>query len=406
MTIITHASHTIVMTLGHCPKVRVKLLEMPNAPFVLISGYDEIPAEVLTRVQVFVEKPFATEQFLPSVETAIAAKSEPILSGIPEVRRKTVLCEDKSRHTGKRLIKHGACLRSAGRIGQRSASGQAKPDCSKPHAGPLRRDVARLLLDDQRTHRWAHIDHKNCLRVWYSGEKTTHMKACEQFADDLWVVEGPNVRDFGIVFTTRMVIARLSDGSLWVDSPVPASSDTLRRVTALGPVRYLVSATPRHVWRLADWHRQFPEAELWAAKPSPFTLKKGDLEFTGILTETTPRAWAEDLDQVPFWGNPLIEEVIFFHKTSRTVILDDLIQNHLPVKGKPLRNTLFKLAGVLYPNGGVPLDARLSFIHRAVARRSLRKLLSWDFDKLIIAHGVCIETNAKAFIERAFQWLM
>jgi hypothetical protein len=84
MTIITHASHTIMMTLGQCPKVRVKLLEMPNAPFVLISGYDEVPAEVLTRVQVFVEEPFATEQFLHSVETAIAAKSEPILSGMPE----------------------------------------------------------------------------------------------------------------------------------------------------------------------------------------------------------------------------------------------------------------------------------------------------------------------------------
>ncbi|MGB2625841.1 MAG: hypothetical protein WAK20_03575, partial [Candidatus Acidiferrum sp.] len=31
----------------------------------------------------------------------------------------------------------------------------------------------------------------------------TPMKECEQFADDLWVVDGPNVRDFGIVFTTR-----------------------------------------------------------------------------------------------------------------------------------------------------------------------------------------------------------
>lgn len=44
--------------------------------------------------------------------------------------------------------------------------------------------------------------------------------------------------------------------------------------------------------------------------------------------------------------------------------------------------------------------------HRDLARPSLEKLLSWDFDKLIIAHGACIETNAKAFVERAFQWLL
>jgi hypothetical protein len=39
-----------------------------------------------------------------------------------------------------------------------------------------------------------------------------------------------------------------------------------------------------------------------------------------------------------------------------------------------------------------------------LARESLEKLLSWDFDKLIIAHGICIEKDAKPFVERAFQW--
>lgn len=242
-------------------------------------------------------------------------------------------------------------------------------------------------------------------RVCYSAGGAP-MTQCEEFADNIFVVEGPNVRDFGVLFTTRMVIARLSDGSLWVDSPVSVTSDTLKHVTALGPVRYLVAATPRHVWRLAEWHSQFPEAQLWAAKPSPLTLKKASLKITGILTEAPPQDWAEDLEQVPFRGNPLIEEVIFLHRKSRTVILDDLIQNHPPLKGRPLRNILLRLAGVAYPTGGVPLDIRLSFVHRDLARQSLEKLLSWDFDKLIIAHGRCVETNAKAFVERAFQWLM
>jgi predicted metallo-beta-lactamase superfamily hydrolase len=56
--------------------------------------------------------------------------------------------------------------------------------------------------------------------------------------------------------------------------------------------------------------------------------------------------------------------------------------------------------------GGVPLDIRLSFTNRELARRSLEKLLSWDFDKLVIAHGVCVEKDAKPFVERAFRWLV
>ena len=232
------------------------------------------------------------------------------------------------------------------------------------------------------------------------------MGGFEEFAEDVWIVEGPNVRDMGVMFTTRMSIVKLADASLWVDSPVPVPSDVLERITRLGPVRYLVAATPRHVWRLASWHDFFPEAELWTCKNTPFSLKKGNLAFTGTLTDQPPRCWAEDLDQMAFKGNPLIEEVIFLHKRSGTVILDDLIQCHPPVKGKLVRNALFKLGGVASPYGGVGLDIKLSFIHRALARRSLAKLLSWDFDKLIIAHGPCIENSAKALVERAFGWLM
>jgi len=124
-----------------------------------------------------------------------------------------------------------------------------------------------------------------------------------------------------------------------------------------------------------------------------------------MLKDTPPSDWSLDFDQLAFQGNPLIEEVQFFHQASRTVILGDLIQVHPSVKGKLLRNALFQLEGVASPPGGVGLDFRLSFTNRKLARRSLDKLLSWDFDKLIIAHGACIEKDAKPFVEQAFHWL-
>ncbi len=218
-------------------------------------------------------------------------------------------------------------------------------------------------------------------------------------------MDGPDVRDFGLMFTTRMVIVKLSDGSLWLSSPVPVPFDTLQQITELGAVRYLVAATPRHVWRLQAWHTLFPEAQLWAARNTLFTLKNGRLRFSGTLGDIAFPGWAEDFDQLAFKGSPLIEEVVFLHKQSRTLMLDDLIQIHPTVEGKVFRNALFKLEGVTAPNGGVGLDIRLSFTDRNLARRSLERLLSWDFDKLIVAHGACIHKDAKAFVERAFRWL-
>jgi Domain of unknown function (DUF4336) len=232
------------------------------------------------------------------------------------------------------------------------------------------------------------------------------MPDLQAFAKDVWIADGPRVRDFGVMFTTRMEVVKLSNGSLWVNSPIAVPFDTLQRMNQLGRVRYLVAATPRHVWRLEMWHTLFPEAELWAPRSTPFTLKKSHLPLTGILGDGPPQCWADDLDQLVFKGNPLIEEVLFFQRESRTVILDDLIQVHPIVKGKPFRNALFKLAGVASPDGGVARDIRMTFTNRKLARRSLQRLLSWDFDRLIIAHGPCIEKDAKPFVREAFRWLV
>jgi hypothetical protein len=94
------------------------------------------------------------------------------------------------------------------------------------------------------------------------------MFGIQAFPINVSIIDGPNVRDMGIMFTTRMTVVKLANGSLWVDSPVPVPFDTLKRITELGPVRYLVAATPRHVWRLERWHTLFPDAQLWAPRPT------------------------------------------------------------------------------------------------------------------------------------------
>jgi hypothetical protein len=184
---------------------------------------------------------------------------------------------------------------------------------------------------------------------------------------------------------------------------VSVSRDLLEQIKEIGPVKYLVAPTCLHVWRLEEWHSLFPDAELWMPPQVPKKFKR--LPSDGTLGDTPPRSWVNDLDQFVFRGNFFIEEIFFLHKKSRTVIVGDFIQNHRLEKGRPFLNALLKLAGVAYPNGGVPRDIRLSFTNRKLARQSLEKLLSWDFDKLIIAHGVCIEKDAKQFVERAFRWL-
>ena len=217
------------------------------------------------------------------------------------------------------------------------------------------------------------------------------MDALKRFAKDIWIANGPVVRFLGISFPTRMIVVRLGDGSLWVNSPVAATRDQAAQLEDIGPVAHLVSPTPLHDWRLEQWASFFPRAQVWKAC---------------ALDDATPAAWKADIDQPRFRGSIVLSETEFFHKPSRTLIMGDFIQNYASERGRPLVNALKRLGGVL--GGGSPRDLRFSFVgrrRRRLGEESLRKILWWDFDKIIIAHGDLTVNNARALVERAFGWL-
>jgi hypothetical protein len=56
------------------------------------------------------------------------------------------------------------------------------------------------------------------------------------FGEQVWLVDGPKVRDFGILFTTCMVVMKLASGAIWVNSPMPAPFDLLKRMVEFGLV--------------------------------------------------------------------------------------------------------------------------------------------------------------------------
>jgi hypothetical protein len=210
----------------------------------------------------------------------------------------------------------------------------------------------------------------------------------QRFAQDVWIAQGPPVHAYGFAFDTRTIVVKLRSGDLWINSPVD-SAELMRAVTHVGPVKYLVSPTPLHDWRLEQWHNHFPDAQCRTAKS---------------LQDEPVREWTADLDQLVFRGNRILNEIYFLHRVSRTLIFGDFIQNHQPQAGHPVRNALLKAAGAC---GGVPIDIRLAFLgHKAEARASLEELLSWDFDKMILAHGDCVVHDAKAYVRRAFNWLL
>ncbi|WP_341503697.1 DUF4336 domain-containing protein [Gallaecimonas sp. GXIMD4217] len=70
----------------------------------------------------------------------------------------------------------------------------------------------------------------------------------QQLADSLWRVDGEAVPFFGVPYTTRMTVVRLTDGRLWIHSPIRLTEQLKARLADLGEVRYLMA--PNHLHRL------------------------------------------------------------------------------------------------------------------------------------------------------------
>src|SRR5690349_23943452 len=86
-----------------------------------------------------------------------------------------------------------------------------------------------------------------------------------QFGPEIWIADGPVASFYSFPYSTRMAVIRLSDGSLFVWSPVALSTALRAAVDALGPVRHLVSPNALHHLFLAEWKSAYPEARLYAS---------------------------------------------------------------------------------------------------------------------------------------------
>jgi len=224
-----------------------------------------------------------------------------------------------------------------------------------------------------------------------------------EFGPSLYLADGPIVSFYGFPYPTRMAVARLPDGSAWVWSPIELTDDLAAAVEDIGPVRHIVSPNKIHHLFMGAWAERWPDARMFA---SPGLAKRRpDLNFTAELGDDPDPAWAADIDQVIFHGSIAMEEVVFFHRASRTAIVCDLIQRHAAETQTGWKGKLMRLDGLVGDRGSTPREWRASFLRRRFARAARDKVLEWDPERLLIAHGECAQSGATGIVADALRWI-
>ena len=152
------------------------------------------------------------------------------------------------------------------------------------------------------------------------------MTLLQPVGDSLWLIDGPVVRAYGVPFPTRMAVARLSGGGLWLWSPVRLTEEVQQGIRSLGDPLYAVEPNKLHHLALAEWVTAWPSLRLYA--PPGLANKRRDLRFVAELTDEPPPEWRDEIEQVRIEGNVFMTEVFFFHRPSSTCLVGDLIQKH------------------------------------------------------------------------------
>ena len=223
---------------------------------------------------------------------------------------------------------------------------------------------------------------------------------------DIWIVDGPVVRAhhlFGAqTLTTRMTVARLADGRLWLHAPVELNPGLEAEIRALGRVAALVLPNRLGGETLGDWQAAFPGAFTWGAPGLAATASECGFRIDQELVGRPPSAWSGAIAQLLVRGR-FLTEAVFLHRRSRTLVLSELIYNfERGRRGGGLWRSVLRLGR---ERGGTPPDLRLDFLwRRPEVRAAVETMLGWRPDRVVLAHGQPFLHDATAELRRALAW--
>jgi hypothetical protein len=224
---------------------------------------------------------------------------------------------------------------------------------------------------------------------------------------NIWVAEQP-FTFLGLSVGTRMTLIQLKTGQLVAISPIQITDVIKQQIEDIGVVHHIVAPNLYHYKFAATFKVNYPRATFWAA---PGLIKKKP-ELPIDQTITSSNLFLDELDCIQFegfqtlpWGEAgRLNESVFFHPTSRSLILTDTAYNFDP-SFPVLTQFATKVLGG-YNRLSPSWLERLATKDVASVRRAVQRVLQWDFQRVIMAHGTIVEVDAKQKFQEGYEWFL
>ncbi len=221
----------------------------------------------------------------------------------------------------------------------------------------------------------------------------------QAIADGLWQKVDHLRFPGGVRLPAAMTVVRLADGALALHSPVRIDDREAAAIDALGSVRHIVAPNCFHHLFVAAAHARWPHAALHGAPG--LARKRPDLRWTCELGDVALPEFGAALEQVWVRGAPRLNEVVFFHRDSATLLTTDLIFHVREPLSWPTRLALTTMG-----TRDRLAQSRLWWWYardRSAFLASVDKLTAWPFRRVTMSHGSPVEVGPRELL--AAMWM-
>ena len=199
-----------------------------------------------------------------------------------------------------------------------------------------------------------------------------------------------------------MTVMQVGGGGLVVHCALRMSEPDMQRLDAIGRVAYVIAPNPFHASEAPWYADRYPQAK--TLLPQAMRRKQERrMRVDGTIEDGWPAELRGELDALLIDGLRL-PETAYRHARSKTLVVTDLVMNFGNDHFRGILKFLMRINGIVDRFGPSRL-LRSAIKDKAAFRDSLARLMQWDFDRVVMSHGRVLETDGKAKMSKAFDFM-
>jgi hypothetical protein len=198
----------------------------------------------------------------------------------------------------------------------------------------------------------------------------------------IWVAERP-IWFAGVRLRSKTTVVRLPGHALWVHSPCTPTDDVCAALDALGEVRWIVVPNRFHHLQTRATAARYPNALVVGPKSAESRNPRVSVSMgtdDPVYIRSTP-----ELISIQLKGVPFLDETVFFHPASGSLIAADLLLSACARDHWTWR-TAARIVG-RYEKIGTPPDVRMHTRASTAVAESIAQMRALPLQRILVAHA-------------------